>query len=109
MRALSRAPVGAAVLLAATLAAGSAASDGGTDGDGAVDPQTIRLVQQELQAKCYYLGPIDGLWGPASQAALEAFYATLPIEPPRRVSLRTFGEIKKTRASACETPAAPDG
>ncbi len=36
-------------------------------------PQAVTRVQERLRALGAYSGPADGIWGPASQAALESF------------------------------------
>ncbi len=39
------------------------------------DPAAIRTLQQELQRLGYYSGPIDGLYGPGTAAAVQEFRA----------------------------------
>ena len=36
-------------------------------------PQSRRLIQQRLAAYGYYRGAIDGLWGPGTSAAVQAY------------------------------------
>lgn len=47
-----------------------------------VSRQASVWLQQALRAKRYYTGPIDGAFGPASQAAFEAYMAGDPLAPP---------------------------
>lgn len=39
----------------------------------AMSPEIIRKVQQELNAKGYDAGPVDGQWGPLTQRAVQNF------------------------------------
>ncbi|HUG77656.1 MAG TPA: peptidoglycan-binding domain-containing protein [Burkholderiales bacterium] len=39
----------------------------------AMSPELIRKVQQELNAKGYDAGPVDGQWGPLTQRAVQNF------------------------------------
>jgi len=38
-----------------------------------INPTMIRSVQRALQAEGFYRGPIDGIWGSESQAAVRAY------------------------------------
>ena len=47
-----------------------------------VSRQAAVWLQQALRAKRYYSGPIDGAFGPASQAAFDAYMAGAPVPAP---------------------------
>jgi hypothetical protein len=58
---------------ASTSASGRGASASTTAGVNGHDAQTVREVQQTLSQRGFDPGPIDGLWGPRTQAALRQF------------------------------------
>jgi hypothetical protein len=41
------------------------------------DTEGVRAIQQELAAQGYYSGPIDGIWGPGTSNAANAFIGDL--------------------------------
>src|SRR5438876_5255991 len=57
---------------------------------------TVRDAQQRLSALGYYTGPIDGLWGPDTQAAVERFQ--------RDRGLQVTGDLNQVTASALQGP-----
>ncbi len=57
---------------------------------------TVRDAQQRLSALGYYAGPIDGLWGPDTQAAVERFQ--------RDRGLQVTGDLNQVTASALQGP-----
>ncbi|MBD2577238.1 peptidoglycan-binding protein [Oscillatoria sp. FACHB-1406] len=45
----------------------------------ALAPERVRELQQRLQQLGFYRGPLDGLWGPATQTALEKAQQTYGV------------------------------
>ena len=70
-------------------------------GGGAIDhsdPLIAKLLQEALQARGYYTGPIDGKFGPASKEALElALEAQAIPEPAARALFRKKAKGKTIR------------
>lgn len=100
-------------------AAGAPGSDG-DDGPGRsvgakYNPEFIRRIQKALADQGFYLGPIDGLFGPRTEAAIRAYQdsADLPVDglPSEQlvIDIETGGKVgellnrlEKSRAKATE-------
>jgi peptidoglycan hydrolase-like protein with peptidoglycan-binding domain len=57
-----------------------------------LDPTVLRGIQQRLRQLGFYNGPIDGVWGQGSQAAVERFQ--------RNRSLQATGELNPPTLAA---------
>ncbi|HYF06081.1 MAG TPA: peptidoglycan-binding domain-containing protein [Acetobacteraceae bacterium] len=57
-----------------------------------LSPPVVRGVQQRLRALGFYRGGADGIWGPATQTALERFQASR--------GLQATGQLNPTTAQA---------
>jgi hypothetical protein len=58
-----------------------------------VGPDKIIRVQQALQSRGLYRGPIDGLIGPKTEAALRAFQRTAGLAENGRIDTATLGRL----------------
>ncbi len=59
--------------------------------------ELVRSVQSELRRRGYYTGAVDGIFGPASQSALERYQADLGRTPDGQIdqgTLATLGIIR---------------
>jgi peptidoglycan hydrolase-like protein with peptidoglycan-binding domain len=54
---------------------------------------TIRDVQRVLADRGYYTGPIDGVIGPATRAALAAFQRAENLQPTGGLNTRTLAAL----------------
>src|SRR5262245_63805307 len=81
--ALSRTAIAAAVALG--LSAAAFARD-----NSYVDATTIRQVQQTLQNRGFRAGPVDGVMGPATQAAIKRFQQSESLEATGQLNRRTL-------------------
>jgi len=48
---------------------------------GPLGPDAVRKVQSRLRSLGFYRGGVDGIWGPATQAALERFQGGRGLQP----------------------------
>lgn len=81
---LSRTAIAAAVALTVSSAAVLARDNA------YVDATTIRQVQQTLQSRGFRTGPIDGVMGPATQAALKRFQQSQNLETTGQLNRQTL-------------------
>lgn len=51
-----------------------------------MSPYAVEAVQNRLQNSGAYAGPVDGVWGPDSQAALERFQSAHQLQPTGTVN-----------------------
>jgi peptidoglycan hydrolase-like protein with peptidoglycan-binding domain len=62
----------------------------------------VRDAQRRLQAQGFYDGPLDGLWGPSTQAAVEEFQrsrglpVTAELDNPTRHAMRHVASVPMT-------------
>jgi peptidoglycan hydrolase-like protein with peptidoglycan-binding domain len=88
-----------------------------------MDAQTVREAQQALKDKGHDPGPIDGMWGPQTQAAVKEFQEKEKLQASGRLDQRTLsalgveeqtsatgagrsGEAKSGSAAGASSPAA---
>ncbi len=92
----------AALLLAACADVhGSAPSGTAATAPAAVQPSAeVRDTQERLGAYGLYDGPIDGLWGPETQAAVERFQRGHGLAVTQRLDPPTLNAIRSANASA---------
>jgi len=57
------------------------------------DASLVREVQQALNEKGFNPGPIDGKWGPRTQAALTKFQRSQGINASRQLDDQTLGAL----------------
>lgn len=55
-----------------------------------LSPAAVRNVQQRLRSLGFYRGPIDGLWGPGTQAAIERFQQGRGLQSSGQVNPATL-------------------
>jgi len=80
------------------LASGSPAAQDSTD--------FIKRVQEELKAQGFYAGPVNGDFGPYTQAALAQFQLSRPLPASGQLDVDTLlalGVARDSTASAGET------
>jgi peptidoglycan hydrolase-like protein with peptidoglycan-binding domain len=56
-------------------------------------PETIKAVQGALRDHGYEPGPIDGVAGPRTEAALRAFQVARGLEETGRIDFATMGKL----------------
>ena len=61
---------------------------------GAADTTLERQVQQELRGRGYYRGPVDGIVGPRTRAALEAFQRDAGLRVSPHVNRSTLAALR---------------
>jgi hypothetical protein len=59
----------------------------------AVQPQFMAQVQQQLQQAGFYEGPIDGLYGDRTQAALAAWQRQQGLQPTGQLNAQTLAAM----------------
>ena len=59
----------------------------------------VASIQTELQRRGYYQGPLDGLVGPMTRAAVEAFELDAGLPPTGRVGSGVLNELKQADPS----------
>ena len=77
-------------LLAARPAQPPAAASSGVVMPEIVSQAAVRNVQQRLRSLGFYRGAIDGLWGPATQAAIERFQQGRGLQSSGQVNPATL-------------------
>ena len=60
---------------------------------GGQDPQTIREVQEKLNERGYNAGPVDGVYGPKTRAAIEDFQKYQGIDATGQLSEDTLAGL----------------
>lgn len=78
----------------------------------AVQPQFMAQIQQQLQSQGLYDGPIDGLYGDQTQAALAAWQRQQGLQPTGQLNAQTLAamdldEMATQQAAAPEQEGAP--
>jgi peptidoglycan hydrolase-like protein with peptidoglycan-binding domain len=58
-----------------------------------LDPTVVRGIQQRLRRLGFYRGPIDGEWGPGSQAAVERFQRNRGLAPTGDLNPTTLAAL----------------
>lgn len=56
-------------------------------------PETIKVVQEALRDQGYEPGPIDGVAGPKTEAALRAFQSAKGLEQTGRIDFATMAKL----------------
>jgi len=59
----------------------------------------VRQSQQQLQQLGYYNGPVDGLWGPETQSAVERYQRERGLSSSGRIDQQTRDSLSQTAAS----------
>jgi len=72
-----------------------------------VSPGEVRNVQTTLQAQGYYKGSIDGLWGPATQGALQSYQSANGLVANGELTPKTLASLNAPPAVAPPPPPAP--
>jgi Putative peptidoglycan binding domain len=67
----------------------------------------VKKIQQILQGQGYNVGPVDGLYGPQTQAAVQAFQKTKGLVPDGIVGPLTWSALQGAPLSPSPLPAAP--
>jgi hypothetical protein len=65
-----------------------------TMGHGQYGASTVRDVQRALQSKGYDVGPVDGVMGPRTEAALQEFQQKQGLTPSGRIDQRTMSALE---------------
>lgn len=96
----------------------SAEADGGSDSgsddgedSGGLDPEFVELFQEQLQAVGCYDGPIDGIDGAGTMAAISAFQAAKGLTQDGIVGSETetaLAEAVEAGETVCDEPADAD-
>jgi peptidoglycan hydrolase-like protein with peptidoglycan-binding domain len=68
-----------------------------------VDSTTIRQVQQTLQNHGFRVGPVDGVMGPATQAAVKRFQQSQNLETTGQLNRQTLVALGVQRDAASTT------
>lgn len=53
---------------------------------GPLSPAAVRNIQARLRALGFYRGPVDGIWGPQTQAAMERFQQGRGLQPSGQIN-----------------------
>jgi peptidoglycan hydrolase-like protein with peptidoglycan-binding domain len=69
--------------------------------------EEVKKIQQILQGQGYNVGPVDGLYGPQTQAAVQAFQKTKGLLPDGIVGPLTWSALQGTPVTPTPLPAAP--
>jgi peptidoglycan hydrolase-like protein with peptidoglycan-binding domain len=83
----------------AAAAAAGTAEEAKAEPSPAATPETIKAVQQALRGKGYEPGPIDGVMGPKTEAALRAFQSAEGLKETGRLDFATLAELGVTPSS----------
>ncbi len=73
----------------------------------AVQPQFMAQIQQQLQSQGLYAGPIDGVYGDRTQAALAAWQRQQGLEPTGQLNAQTLAAMD-VGSMATQQAAAPE-
>ena len=60
---------------------------------GTVSPDAVRAVQTRLRALNFYSGPVDGVWGGATQGALQRFQEGQGLQPNGQLNPATISAL----------------
>lgn len=69
----------------------------------AASERLLRNIQQQLQAKGMDPGPIDGIWGPQTQSALEQFQQDQGIQASGQINADTLAALGITGEQSAST------
>jgi peptidoglycan hydrolase-like protein with peptidoglycan-binding domain len=58
-----------------------------------LDPSVVRSIQQRLRRLGFYSGPIDGIWGAASQQSVERFQRSRGLQPSGDLTPTTLAAL----------------
>lgn len=58
-----------------------------------LEPNVVRGIQQRLRQTGFYRGPVDGVWGAGSQAALERFQKSRGLEANGQLNPTTISSL----------------
>ncbi len=70
-----------------------------TSGQPAEDPATVRTVQRLLVEAGYTPGPVDGIHGPKTRAAIIAFQHKMELAPDGLISGDLLGSLRESAKS----------
>lgn len=77
-----------------------------TIGSGA-SGEEVKKIQAILQGQGYNVGPVDGLFGPQTQAAIQAFQKTKGLIPDGIVGPLTWQALQGPRPAPAPLPVPP--
>ncbi len=100
---------GSSQILMAQASGGSAVGSVSSALDVGARGEAVKVVQRRLQQSQYYKGPVDGIYGLATQRAVSAFQADMKLETSGRLDDETWQALQvllSTQANANAEPAA---
>lgn len=71
---------------------------------GPLTPETVRSVQQSLQQDGLYRGRVDGVWGPATQAAVRGYQQRHNMTVTGQLDADTMSAMNIVQRSAQQEP-----
>lgn len=75
----------------------------------AQDPEVIRQVQKSLNDQGYDAGPVDGKWGPKTQAAVKNFQQAKGLDATGSLNEETLAELDVEAPATGAAGAGPGG
>lgn len=85
---------GSAQILMAQASGGSAAGSVSSALDVGARGEAVKVVQRRLQQSQYYQGPVDGIYGLATQRAVSTFQADANLDTSGRLDDETWQELQ---------------
>jgi peptidoglycan hydrolase-like protein with peptidoglycan-binding domain len=76
---------------------------------GSMDTQTVRQVQQALSNKGHDPGPVDGIMGPRTRAAVEAYQRSQNLSSSSGLDQRTLDSLGVQASASGMSSANPRG